>query len=330
MQRNSIIAITAAVLIAAAGFFIWRHMSQLSDQLGNLTQQVDTLDEKLVTAEGRATEAEGRATAAETRAAAAEAAKIEAAERAENALQREQLSAQQAQAAAAARRQAEQREQQAAMARQEAEVRAAEEAEARAVAEAKQRVAEDAKLEARLAAIAAEEEARQTQIKADKVRQKLLDELNRMHNALGRIAKTRRTALGLVMTLDSDQIEFDFNKANLRPENREVLSRIAGVLLTFDNYALQVYGHTDNIGSEEYNLTLSEQRANSVRDYLVATGVEAGVVTTKGLGQGSPLVEGTDPVSRQRNRRVELAIVFSEGDYEAIAEEEAQGPAEPG
>jgi len=116
--------------------------------------------------------------------------------------------------------------------------------------------------------------------------------------------------------------EFDFDKAELRPKNREVLSQIAGVLLTFENYGLQIFGHTDDVGSEGYNQELSKHRAQAVRDYLVEAGVDPDVVTITGMGKSSPLVEGTDPESRQRNRRVELAIVFSEGEFEAVQDQE--------
>jgi OOP family OmpA-OmpF porin len=124
-----------------------------------------------------------------------------------------------------------------------------------------------------------------------------------------------------VMTLDSNKIEFDFDKADLRPQNRELLSRIVGVLLTFEDYGVQVFGHTDDVGTVEYNQQLSERRAEAVRAYLVEAGIEPAVLSTMGLGKSSPLVQGSDPQSRQRNRRVELAIVFSEGDFEAISEE---------
>ena len=149
--------------------------------------------------------------------------------------------------------------------------------------------------------------------------------MDRMKGALDQVAGTRRTALGLVLTLDGSQIEFDTDKADLRPENREVLARIVGVLLTFRNYSIQIFGHTDDVGTEDYNLGLSKRRADSVRDYLVASGVNKDVLTTKGVGEGSPLVNKTDAASRQRNRRVELAIVFSEGEYEAITAEGASG-----
>jgi hypothetical integral membrane protein (TIGR02206 family) len=89
-----------------------------------------------------------------------------------------------------------------------------------------------------------------------------------MHEALARIAATRRTSSGLVIDLTNDSFRFDFDKAALRPENREILSRIAGVLLASSGYRLFVHGHTDDVGSDEYNQQLSERRAASVASYL--------------------------------------------------------------
>ena len=150
-------------------------------------------------------------------------------------------------------------------------------------------------------------------------------ELDRMESALGRIAETRRTALGVVMTLDSSQIEFDFDKAELRPRNREVLARIAGVLLTFDNYGVQIFGHTDNVGSAEYNKKLSEKRAATVRDYLVKAASPRTSSRRSAWARAHPWSGA--PMRRRGSvtRRVELAIVFSEGEYEAVAEEKAAG-----
>src|SRR2546427_12481476 len=90
-------------------------------------------------------------------------------------------------------------------------------------------------------------------------------DLDRLQKALGALVETRRTALGLVMTLGENAIQFDFDRATLRAENRELLSRIAGVLLTAKGYSIYVYGHTDDIGSDEYNRDLSTRRARTVR-----------------------------------------------------------------
>ncbi len=314
MQRNTIIAVTAAIVAAAVAFLVWRHVAELGDRLVDLGGQVEDLGSQVVAAEERAAEAEARAEEAAREAGAA-------AESAEEASAREQVSAEQARLAQAERREAEAREQQAAVQRKEAEMLAAASAAAQAQAEQRELAAEKERTAALEAAEVARAEVARAEAEREEIRQRLEEELNRMQRALGRIADTRRTALGVVMTLDSSQIEFDFNKADLRPQNREILSRIVGVLLTFENYGVQIFGHTDNVGTVEYNQELSERRAGAVREYLAEAGIAPEVMSTLGLGKSSPLVEGTDPASRQRNRRVELAIVFSEGEFEAVADE---------
>lgn len=322
MQRNTIIAVTAAILAAIVAFLIWRHVTELSDRLTGLSGQVEELGTQVVAAEQRATEAETRAEEAEREAGAAAQSAAEASAREQESAEQARQSAEQARQAEAARKQAEARERQAAAEREAAELLAqASEAE-RKQAEARELAAEQERADAQQAAEAARVEVERAEAEKDQLKRRLEAERDRLQRALGRIADTRRTALGVVMTLDSSQIEFDFNKADLRPENREILSRIAGVLLTFENYGVQVFGHTDQIGSVEYNQELSEKRASKVRDYLVASGINPDVLSTMGMGKSTPLVEGTDPASRQRNRRVELAIVFSEGEFEAVPAEE--------
>ncbi len=168
---------------------------------------------------------------------------------------------------------------------------------------------------AQVTANQARREAAQSRRDMEKVRNQAETEMDRLHEALGQIAETRRTALGLVMNLGSDALEFDFDKAHLRPENRELLSRIAGILLTSPDYAIYVYGHTDDIGSDSYNMKLSENRARSVRDYLVETGIASQMIETRGFGMTRPLVEGTSPRDRARNRRVEIGIVNTRVQY---------------
>lgn len=317
VQRNTIIAGAAAILVAVIAFLVWRHVSDLGDRLVGLSGQVEELGNQVVVAEKRATEAETKAQAAQREAGSAAKSAAEAAAREQESAEQAKQSEAARKQSEAARKQAEQREQRAAAEQQEAELLAqAAEAE-RKQAEARELEAEKERAEAQRMAETARAEAEQAEAEKQELKRRLETELNRMERALGRIADTRRTALGVVMTLDSSQIEFDFNKANLRPQNREVLSRIAGVLLTFDDYGLQVFGHTDDVGSVEYNQQLSEQRAGAVREYLAEVGVSPEVMTITGMGKSSPLEEGTDPESRQRNRRVELAIVFSEGEYEA-------------
>src|SRR5712672_1751331 len=111
-------------------------------------------------------------------------------------------------------------------------------------------------------------------------------QLAQLQQALGQIAETRRTAMGLVMTLDSKSIRFDFDKANIKPEYRDILNRIAGILMTLKGYSIAVYGYTDDIGTQTYNLQLSQRRTEAVRDFLVQTGISPTTITSsKGFGK---------------------------------------------
>ncbi len=205
---------------------------------------------------------------------------------------------------------------------QEAELSALEAARGKDAADSARRKAERDRAEARRQAEAAEQEARTAQEDAraareesERIRAERERELNRLHEVLSGIVETRRTALGVVMNLGSDAVEFDFDKATLRPENRELLSRIAGVLLTSKGYRVQIHGHTDDIGSSEYNQRLSERRAKAVRDYLVDAGIDPGIVSTKGHGKANPVVPGTTPKARAKNRRVEIGIIDATINY---------------
>ncbi len=160
-------------------------------------------------------------------------------------------------------------------------------------------------------ASAATQQAAQAELKAEEYRREREQELNRLQQALGQIAETRRTAMGVIMTLGSDSIRFDFDKADIKPQYRETLSRIAGILSTLKGYSIAVYGYTDDIGTQEYNLGLSERRARAVRDYLVKAGINPKIITAKGFGKSDPRVSGDTPQARAKNRRVEIGIVDS-------------------
>jgi len=191
----------------------------------------------------------------------------------------------------------------------------------RAIAEASQRASELRARQAEEEADAALEVAHETQQELSKLRREREEELNRLQKALSKIVETRRTALGLVMNLGSDTLKFDFDKATLRPENREILSRIAGVLLTSAGYRVQIYGHTDDIGTAEYNQQLSERRAATVREYLVQAGIDNEIIATKGFGKSSPLVAETSNEARSMNRRVEIGIIDTMVNYKGVAGE---------
>ena len=195
----------------------------------------------------------------------------------------------------------------------EAAARAA--AEGRQLAEAQTAGARQEADAARQEATSAKETAAQAQAEAAAIRKKAEAEVNRLEAALGQVAETRRTALGLVMNLGSDHLKFEFDKADLRPEDRELLSRIAGIILTSHDYTISVNGHTDDVGSDAYNQTLSERRAQAVRDYLVKAGLPAQILTVQGHGKSLPLVRGTSEVARAKNRRVELGLVNTQIRY---------------
>ena len=169
----------------------------------------------------------------------------------------------------------------------------------------------------------AQQQATQAQQEAAALRAERQAELDRLQTVLSQIASTRKTSSGLVVTLDSNAIRFDFDKSTIRPGNREVLSRMAGVLMTLQGYQIYVYGYTDNIGTEQYNQKLSERRATGVRDYLVQSGVDPKIITTKGYGEADPLETGESARARAKNRRVEIGIVDSvlrmEGDVPPAA-----------
>ena len=191
----------------------------------------------------------------------------------------------------------------------EAEQSARQSAIAKGQAEAEAKQASERAEEAKQQAALAEQEKQAAIAEAERIRKEREEELGRLQEALQKIAETRRTAMGLVMNLDSNAIQFEFNKAVLLSMNRELLSRIAGILLTSKGYSITVYGHTDDVGSQAYNQELSEKRAQAVRDYLVEAGIGREIIATKGFGKTKPLVAGRTNEARAKNRRVEVEIV---------------------
>jgi outer membrane protein OmpA-like peptidoglycan-associated protein len=164
---------------------------------------------------------------------------------------------------------------------------------------------------ARQQAAAEQQKAEQATQQAEQYRQEREAQLTQLQDALGQIAETRRTAMGLVMTLDSKSIRFDFDKANIKPEYRDILNRIAGVMLALKGYTIAVYGYTDDVGTPAYNLQLSQRRAEAVRDFFVQAGIPTTIMSTKGFGKADPRVPGDSELARAANRRVEIGIVDS-------------------
>ena len=117
------------------------------------------------------------------------------------------------------------------------------------------------------------------------------------------------------MNLGGDHLKFEFDKADLQLSDKELLSRIAGILMTSHDYTISVNGHTDDVGSDAYNQKLSERRAQAVRDYLEKAGLPAEILSVEGHGKSLPLVAGTTDAARAKNRRVELGLVNTQIRY---------------
>jgi len=128
----------------------------------------------------------------------------------------------------------------------------------------------------------------------------------RLSQQLNSVLQTRDSARGLIVNMSD--VLFDSGKYTLKPGAREKLSKVAGILLAYPGLNIEVDGHTDNIGSDEFNQNLSDQRAESVRAYLVEQGVMTGSVTAKGFGKTQPVETNDTAEGRQLNRRVELVV----------------------
>lgn len=139
-----------------------------------------------------------------------------------------------------------------------------------------------------------------------------------LQEELGDDAYVQRIGEGIAVTFRSG-ILFDFDSSTLRPEAMENLRDLAESLQDYPETDILVVGHTDSRGSPDYNLRLSQRRAQSAADYLLSRGLEPGRVATQGLGQTEPVADNATEDGRQQNRRVEIAIYASE-EYRAEME----------
>ncbi len=126
-------------------------------------------------------------------------------------------------------------------------------------------------------------------------------------------AKVERIDDGIVVTFDENSgVYFDTNKYNINSASQELLTRMANVMKEYNETNIIVAGHTDSSGPDSYNLTLSENRANAVTNYLVSKGVSGGRFTTVWYGETQPIGDNNTAAGRAQNRRVSLAIVPNE------------------
>jgi outer membrane protein OmpA-like peptidoglycan-associated protein len=170
---------------------------------------------------------------------------------------------------------------------------------ARAAAEAQQKAAQSDAERARLAA----DEANRLRLQSEQEKAALKEQLRQQLNM---ILETRSTARGLIVQMND--VLFDTAKYTLRPAAREKLAKIAGILLAHPTLRLEVEGHTDSVGGDDYNQRLSEQRAATVRDYLVQNGISMNNVSAVGFGKTRPIASNDTSAGRQQNRRVELVV----------------------
>jgi outer membrane protein OmpA-like peptidoglycan-associated protein len=262
-----------------------RQAAQASEDARALT--VERKEEERIAQEKAAAAATAKAEAEAK--AAAEAAEAKQKADAETRRQAELTAAREAQMKAEAA--AQEAQLKAAAAQKEAQMKAASE-----IAAARAKAESDALKAKEEAAKADAERARRA---AETLRAQLLEQFNR-------VLETRDTPRGLVITMAD--VLFDTGKYNLRPETREKLARLSGILLAHPGLSLNVEGYTDSTGSEAFNLKLSQQRADTVRDYLVSQGLAADAIQAKGLGQDMPVASNETAAGRQANRRVEMIV----------------------
>lgn len=138
---------------------------------------------------------------------------------------------------------------------------------------------------------------------------------SRLDQALSLVADTRSTARGTIVNLPD--ILFDVSQSTLKPEAKLVIAKLAGILLIMGDLNTRIEGHTDSTGGYDYNMSLSEARAMSVRDFLFEQGIKGARMTVEGYGPDQPIADNTSKDGRAQNRRVEIVIaegVIAEAD----------------
>jgi outer membrane protein OmpA-like peptidoglycan-associated protein len=155
-------------------------------------------------------------------------------------------------------------------------------------------------------------EAERARLDTQLMKEQQSDVQQRLYISLSDILETRREARGLIVNLSD--VLFDFNQATLKPGAREKLSKLAGILLAYPgSYRMQIEGHTDSVGSQDYNQKLSEDRARAVHDYLISSALPAERLNAvRGFGKIRPVATNDTAEGRQTNRRVEIVISDTE------------------
>lgn len=125
-------------------------------------------------------------------------------------------------------------------------------------------------------------------------------------------AEVERVGEGIKVTLKENMVNFAFDKSDLQPLAKANLDKLADVLINNPDTNINIYGYTDSKGTDEYNLSLSDRRAASVKAYLISKGIASSRMNTMGMGEASPIASNDTEAGRAQNRRVEFAITANE------------------
>jgi outer membrane protein OmpA-like peptidoglycan-associated protein len=273
---------------------------------------VETAEEaRVMSVKQKAEEDAQAAVAAERKAALEREAKARADADAE--VKRRQEAEQARQQAEAAKAEAERMKQEAQQAAQEAARQKQEAEQARAAALEQQKAAQAAAEQASRERAAALSQQKVAEAEADKARQAAAQAESekaqlraQLLSQLNSILQTRDSARGLIVNMSD--VLFDTGSYTLKPGAREKLAKISGIVLAHPGLNLQIEGHTDSVGTDDFNQQLSERRADSVRDFLAEQGVPGSAISARGFGKTQPVASNDTAEGRQRNRRVELVV----------------------
>ncbi len=154
--------------------------------------------------------------------------------------------------------------------------------------------------------------------------------MNKLNELQSKLIQVTKDARGIILSMSD--ILFDVNKASLKADLKTSLAKVAGILSVYQQFNVSIEGNTDNTGSAEHNMKLSQQRADNVKSFLVEQGIDAGRLTAKGLGMTMPIADNKTKEGRQKNRRVDLVIqdkALQQGGAEAKPAEAPAPAAEP-